>query len=565
MDMTNLPPEQSGQQPEETIFFEEEVVLEEQTVQPEQPTQPQQPVQPRYAPPAYTPPQPKAKKPWNKRIGLAIACAVVVVALLVIIISSGSSSPTLRVMKAMSNTVESIGDGEIVAFSQKVLNGGSISVEMPRDGVIDAINWGDVESLLDNEDDEYTIGTTIYTDLSKQELALLMQADFEEGELNAECYLNRDEFAFSMPGLMEDSYGVNFKKFRDLLSDSVFSPDSDSELAMDEDDYDKVMEILDLLNPDKLEKENKELAAQAEKTLQKFAKELAKQLDGYMEKQNDEKLTLVSSDIKTSCLRLKLDGEDLGEILCAMLEWMNESKDVEKLVKMSCETDTMLLLVMSNDYMDDAEDLADAFYDGLEELLDEYEDIADDLEDMEFELCVDFYISKSGNRLVKMDAEIEVDGEEMELSVTAGPSLGELELLSVKFDSDWQSLELKYSVEENTSKQYSAKLRVKESGSTIGEASISWDKKAGDFRLKVEDDYDSFLIKGELLASKKSATFHIRSVTLDDDIYKPNLTIELQTSDKMPGVPKYQELLRLDEDDFEALGEEIIENLEELY
>ena len=548
MEFTVFSPEQSGQQPEEAVYYDEEFVTAEDTGGQTAAPAPQVPEE-----------RPCGKKPWNKRLILAAAAAVLVLALHVVGIAAvAGNSPVKLVMDSIGNTLESVGDDELLILAQKALHGGSFAFEMPVNDLEESLIYGYGNPFVVTQDAAGTLGAKLYTDVDRQQLALTAQGPFAGQQLDASLYVNLDACALSMPALLEETYGVNLKTLADTLPQSVFAPESGSGFAMDEETFEQLLQQLGQIDGE-AKKQNEALAKQTEKTVKKLVKKLAGILEEYAVEKGSDTLAFVSSEVKVTCVQLVMDGAAVSQTGKSMFRWIDEDKDVKKLVTMVCEQNAAQFGALTGDTAVEPEELVTRFYDWVGDMIDASDDLADDWEDTV--LSLDFYITKSGKRLVKLDARLDEDADQMRLTLTAGPSLGEPELICVQYQDAWQDYELSYGVEESTSKQYSARLREKQNSVTTASASVSWDKKEGDLRIKFENEDGTVLVKGSLLADKKSAALYIRSVTLDEDILKPELTVTILADDKVPEMPAYTEILLLSEQELNALGTQVQQNL----
>lgn len=554
MDFTDIPQMDPGQQPaeDEVYYVDEEVVVTPDAAEQTPDAAPQPPERPA-----------QEKKPWNRRIIIAAVAAVAVLALIVVaVVSAVGNSPVKLVGDSIGNALSSVGDNELLATMEKALNGGSFAVELPVSDLMEPLFYGYSSPSVGEDGAAGTLGVKAYTDVSGGKLALTAQAPFAGETVHASFYVNQESVAFSLPELMDDTYGVNVKKLADTLPQSFLVPDSGSDYAMDEETFDQLLQQLKQFDGDMV-KENEALAKQIKKTADKLMSELMKNVEEYaaIEKTDDE-VSFVDDTAKVTRVQIVIDGTALSKILKDTCKWAYESKDVEQTVTDVCERYAAQLDTVIGGTGADAKELAEQFYDYLYDAIDACDEIEDEWADTE--LTLDFYITKSGKRLVKLDVQLDDDGSDTQLTFTAGPTLADPELIRVQYEDEWESYDVTFSVEENTSKQYSAKLRVKEDGKTTASASVSWDKKEGDLRVKYEDEYESLLIKGSLLLDRKSATLYVRSITYDEDIVKPDLTITILTSDKMPETPAYTEFLLLGEEELEELGKQLQENLQSL-
>ena len=223
----------------------------------------------------------------------------------------------------------------------------------------------------------------------------------------------------------------------------------------------------------------------------------------------------------------------------------------------------------------DPDEYVDNFFDSLDEM----DDALDNLEDEDIELSMDFYITKSGRRLARLDAEVEVDRERTEFSLLLGKNVRTSKEISLTAsNSDGDTFSITYTVKENSAKAYEAELEFSEGDSRYGYedkvvVKVEWDKKSGDFEFKYKGDYDNLVIKGNLLQKGDKYIFELTNIRTGNSpvpyVKTLELTITIDRNDPMPNVPaRYTEITTMNERDFKHLKEDIedgINKIEEEY
>ena len=191
--------------------------------------------------------------------------------------------------------------------------------------------------------------------------------------------------------------------------------------------------------------------------------------------------------------------------------------------------------------------------------------MAEELEDADAELSLTFYITKSGKELVGAEMEFEEYGEKIKISAIAGPTWKDLEEISIRADDGYSTYRMSYVVDTNDKNEYSAKLKVREDDYSVFEGEFTWDKKSKDFKVEMTDDWgDTYGLEGALEVGSKTVKVELESAY--EDSYESDLGISviLSTSDKMPKMPSYTDVLEMSSDDFEDLIEEIEDAVYEL-
>ena len=212
--------------------------------------------------------------------------------------------------------------------------------------------------------------------------------------------------------------------------------------------------------------------------------------------------------------------------------------------------------------------------DGIDDIYDEIDETLDDMdyiEDSDIDIKITVSVSKSSKEIVGLDVEVKVDGYKgIDFTFTCGPTWkNPTEMkLSVKAPVNMTAT---YSVDEDTSKAYSAKFTVKEDGSKVVSVDIGWDKKEGDIKIKMDDPDLTF--KGNLKVNGSKTVLVLQSLSIQGEkLELGDITVTVDTKDKAPSMPKYTDILTLSEDDIDAvIGDiqkaalEIGEKAEELF
>lgn len=483
-------------------------------------------------------PEVKTKKFGKKHLLIAIIAAVVVIAA-VIIAAAASSSPTVLIARGLSNSVDALKASDTVDFASQVAEGGSVEV------------LGDMETLMDFPV-EGIVSLKLYTAAAKAALV----ADFEvEGDsiLDVSAYFDEKNIAVASDVLFGgEAYGIRLTDFAEKFNDSEFGPRGDYSLDFE------MPEAAD--SGADLEKAGKDFQQIAEDMTKNLLKSVQKHAE--IEKAK-ETLSFSDSTVKATAVTIRFDSESLPAILVDLVEYLRSSKDLKNFLYDYAEYFSPILMEadLFYDDFDDPEELIDELYDQLDDLSDrDLEDMAEGLEDMlddvDFELAMTFYITKSGKQLVGAEIEAEADGDKISGSVLAGPSWKNLEEISVRFDDGYTLIRASYVVETNDKNEFSAKLKVREDNENLLSGEFTWDKKKGDFEAEVTDEWDdAYVLEGSIDASSKVVTIVLDSFY--DEYYDEEtdlgITVILSASDKMPKTPSYTDILDLSADDIEDL------------
>lgn len=484
----------------------------------------------------------------DKKKGLIIGGSAAGAALIALVVSSLvlANRPNALIIRAAANTISDAKRIEIIDLADDVANGGSIAVSANLDKLAN--------------DDVYA-EAKIYTNAANLKSAYeLTLTEDDDVILNSKAMFNEGKFAFSCPELFDGTYGVNYRNLAKNLPGSIFDPDEETDYSLDDEQFERYLNLNDTVKNDKnLQRDVTNMTA-------KYRQVAIKTFVKYAEVGRGSKtITVGGEKINCTVITLTLDEEALAAATRDIIEYANNDKDLEKL----------LYRVASNSMYTDPDEYVDNFFDSLDEM----DDALDNLEDEDIELSMDFYITKSGRRLARLDAEVEVDRERTEFSILLGKNVKTSKEISLTAsNSDGDTYSITYTVKENSAKAYEAELEFSEGDSRYGYEDkvvfkVEWDKKSGDFVFKYKDDYDNLVIKGNLLQKGDKYIFELTNIRTGNSpvpyVKTLELTITIDRNDPMPNVPaRFTEITTMNERDFKHLKEDIedgINKIEEEY
>lgn len=492
-----------------------------------------------------------AQKLGKKAIITIAAVVGVVVIGGVAAAAAAGGSPVGKVMKGAEETIVSLEKLPILEVFNDVLNGGSIEVTM------------NTKELSDDELD-MDVTAKLYTDAAAKKFAVDAKVDLEGSELAANAWIDEEDIIVQCEDLLDDAYGISLKELQENLEDSAVL----EMIGIDMDELTASMELVSEMEID----EKTMLALQEDTTdlVEKVLKQFAKSVQEYAEIEKGKKeLSFNGEKVNTKTIEITVDGEQLAEIIYEVAEYLSESKDLSALLEE--------YVVLIEDYSAaleeevDADEMIDEVYEALDMLMDESDTIADELEEVEFNVVA--YLNSGA--LVGVDFAVEEEGDdELKVSVKAGPTLEDLKEISVTIEEYDSKTSVVYAVDADDSKSYEATLKVREDGEVVASGSISWDKKAGDYKCKFtetnydwwdEEEYtDEYTISGSLLKEKDCYNLELKKVIYKDGYYDEEEEIKLgidicfDTSDKQPSKPDYVEVLTMTEDELTELAEDLV-------
>lgn len=476
-------------------------------------------------------------------LGIAAGVAAVGTAAVIIAVDP-FATPTEKVEKSIKNAVVNIVKTDEFKMADKVFNGGSVEVLF------------DVEKFLDimgGASMDIDVGAKMYFDFSKQQMAVEGNVKMEGNELaDASLFFTKDAVAaFSDVLLGGDGYGVDFTDLENNLSDSWLGSQMYDYLGID---ADEVNEALGLL-----------------KTNMDYSKDLQKNyiavceivLDCALDAVQDnaeistgkDSMTFGETTVSTDEITLTMDDEALVAFMEDFLTSLRESKKIEKhLDKIESTMEDMSALIGEDE---EFEGLYESFIESLDDALDNIDDIEDSVEG--FELEVVFDLSKGLKKeLLGVELSCKMDGEKVKAEFACGPTWSKIEEARFEVDSGYSSVEAVYVVDTDDKNNYNAKLEVGADDYTVLEANISWDKKSGDFTLNADVDGEEFTVDAILLVDESSISIspqYIETPDIEQDV--SFIQVIINTSEVMPEMGEFKDVLTMSEEEIAELGESV--------
>ncbi len=508
------------------------------------------PVTPDPAPqgvPAYQPipeePVPQ-KKGFPKWILLIAVLAVVGVAAFFGIKALAGGSPLTRAMTGVKKSFEALEKNEYASLAKNVSESGSMTISVDLSKLADMIH-AEVPAKIE---------LTTYANVKDSKAALEIDAQMKNKSiLHGTFTASDEELAVACEQILgKKNYSLSFKDLSKNLPKSIFDPDSDTDYALPEQFYAWLVGLKNgPIEP------MKEIAKEAKPILEEAAKLLKTSTEKNAEITKDsETISIGDADVKTNTVTVKLNGEQAAKIMTDLLKWAKANKDRKNLITKFTTTYGPILEMEDEDIAD----FLDEFYDSIDEALEEIEDVEKD----DVNLTAVFYLNKSNGQLVKAEITSKDDSGKTTYTLEGGPDWKDLAYCSVSMKDPYSKMNMTYTVEENTKSQYTAKVKVKEDNDTTMSMTCSWDKSTGDLRITSSEA--ELKLTGTMTQKGKVTTIELKKLEVGRFVSVKDLgtTITLNESAKLPTVSKPTEVLKLSEDDIEALIEDVQDAVQEL-
>lgn len=534
----------------------------------------------------------------NKKVLIIAGCAVGALALAGGITAAIIlNTPESLLVRAAANTAKDIRNLEWYKLMDDVANGGSVEIS------------ANLAPVMEDGDDLY-VDAKFYEDASKGNGALVVSALDEDKEtiVSFNAAYDKNALTLSCPEADDEVYGFDLKNIEDNIEDSPFDPENYDPYDYsnyDSNSYKYAIFGQYIMNLGSNVEGDTKIQSMAEKLEEKYRNLFIKELVANSDvTKSSETVTCGSDKISCNVVTVEFDEEQLGDIMLNIIEYAQDDKELEEYIE-------LLAANADNDNLD----LADEFYDELDDLEDEIEE---DMSDAELDFCAKFYISKSGTKLVKAEIEAEAVtsdeyyGEEtsnVSISLVLGKNLDGVGEKSLTVETevtregynDSGLAEISYEIEQNDSNAYAATLTLSTEDSTSWDdgydpyehqneftLEFNWDKKSGDLTIEYEsekqewqDSAPYFILEANMLDNGDTRTIILEDMKYesgysydyqdDDDDPFDNIgdfefTIVLDRNDKAPAPAKnFTELTELDEDEIDEILEDIGEEIEAIW
>ena len=432
---------------------------------------------------AYGAPNPSKKGNDKKKIIMFAAIGVVVLALIITLISviAANSTPEAKVMNAANKTGKQL---------EKMLASSDTLVEM-TDNAEKLITKN---AFTVNADISAGRDASVELSLSKDKNVLGASGTMKADGISFDFQLYADEkgVTAALPSDLDSAYSVTFKDFGTRFAES------DLYEILEDNVDDELLDILEALEPDLF----------AEPTWKSFKKaypEEAKAVEkAYEFKKSKESIPETSGKMTVYTLEV-----DMGTYIDALIAYSSYTTELT---------------------------VGKAAFENMDDYVDQLEDKYEALEDVEAVL----YFGISGGCLTAVHAELDVDGDDYEVTVVFEGDKNIWEEVVLYVDGeDVATLTI-----EDTGSGFEAELEVGDY-----EYAIECDDAAGELVILVEGE--------EMLTIEYSADD--KGATLSCDLGEADYTISVLPLQKIEKIKDSKDILTMTEDEFEELAEEIEE------
>lgn len=376
----------------------------------------------------------------------------------------------------------------------------------------------------------------------------------ETAEL-ASGYVNAQALAVDGPLVGGAAYGFDLNTLAENLPGSIFAPDSGSSFALDEETYN---EILAMLSGELPEPAVMNSAAMDTEAVQQAAAVLKEAYSGILEDILAE-MTIETAEttvevngvsVPVNQVRCGVDGDGIINMMLISLDVLANNTDAQAAYAIIFDQYSAI-----SDQSLTGEEFVQAM---LSELPQELEQSREELQG--FSGVVTFCLSSATEAPVKFSLEIQDDYEQVAINLLLSEGLDFFRLESVEDGVLTASLQL--DILANSDNDFACKLSVTDEYQTDSSLSFNLNKAAKTFALGALADGTSASLSGTYEIT--DTLFSLTVDKVDGQEFGGTLTLNLRSDDASLAMPDFTELTRMSEEEFTALVQVVMENVQSL-
>ncbi len=363
----------------------------------------------------------------------------------------------------------------------------------------------------------------------------------KEANIAVEIGIDKDSFVLGCKGKDKDIYvSVPRADIENELEKSVFHPDSDSDYALTEEQYDSLLEMLELLDGKEDEADIKSLEKSYKKILKKVSKIVKpkSELKFFADGLNvSRKVTYVLDDeICIEIIDIIRDEADENEYLNKNLIPFESLGMVDS--KGSKITSTKDFLKMLKKSMEDS-----SFDIELS-----YTECGGKIQQLEFA-----FSTKVGETRVSYEGEASFtykkDSASVDLTIAASSSY--------QNSSAKQEIEIEYEKKTNKKTNDATITASVDLEGKVFDLEIEYDGKSSEYDLEISSEENTMSLLGKFALDPKKGTFNFSVDEMQNNgetVYEGNsIEISVYSTKEVPKIPSGEAILKMSDDEIETL------------
>ena len=501
-----------------------------------------------------------------KRFLIMVLAAVLGIGVVVTGVSAIVNSDKNVALRAIDGAIEGLCEREEMEYIYNLLSGGSVTADFKS-----KIDGADVKASgkLYLELEDYS--------MMFDELAVSVKMGEEKIDITGSAFVDQETVYLQNEEILKGTYGIEKGTLAEGFKKSVFNPDSDSEMALDEETYELILKTLEIAESDLPEDMSEDALDLVDTYVTKARKLFFKHADY---SSATEEVKVGGEKIKARVISIIITPETVANFLEDFYEYLKDDDDVRDfLVNYYNELKPVAELASKteNKTFDEDFNIGEAYDEAVESLGEQIDGIVEEMRDTdEGFVAIRLATPKTSAKLMKAwivageDVE-DIEDDPDELAEMASIDLGEDGVKKTNaITIEYSGQKIKYTVNEEDDV-----ITYKLSMGDDNVYSLSLDDDKEEFTIKVSakvPTYNSlwdvtqyvsavYSISGKYTTKGDSATFELKKVKKDGtdiltDENDIDLIITLEESDGMPRAESdIKPVLEMSKEDIEEITE----------
>ena len=377
---------------------------------------------------------------------------------------------------------------------------------------------------------------------SEEENALSMGASMAvdgENTIDLTGYFSAKALVL-VSALLDAPYGIEYAKLAENLPDSVFAPDSGSQFALDQEDYDQLLELVSgaaAMGADAAELPDVTDAIVA--LVPAFSQGIEAASKNMTMESSTGKLTINGTEVNVQTVKVQYGTASVIALYDAVLSAAKDDEAAQNAIA------TLIDLVNAT-----GEDLGVTGAEFVQALVEHNQEMRDSMAEALGQYDIQCEVTASANEegtaLVEADVKLSMDGEPVEVKLQMSESL---DYLRLDLNAGGEAAALVFAVTENSEDALAFRFSVL-SGEDEDAVVYTQDKKAQTFDVSmvetVSGQTTTTTVSGHYVVEEN--LFSLVVDTLDGQDMGGSVTLNLRTNDTLT-VPSFTEITKLTEEE----------------
>ncbi len=399
-------------------------------------------------------------------------------------------------------------------------------------------------SLEVNIDAEGTVfNGKLYFDMVNEVCAVVGSMGYNGQTLmEAALYVAGSSLIVSGTPFLDQPYGVDLQNLTTNLPNSVFAPNSGSQLALDQATYDQLMSGLEDLTNTQINPspEFTEMMENGVNTLMPHWEAYINTLMQNVQVTAGPKtLSLPTGEVKTTTTTMSASGEVMAEALTGLINGLAEDAEARAFLAQCYDLMVSSAVITPDEDLQGVtgKELLDEFFQNKDEFC---QDLAQAMTESGLTYSVILAIDQQTEQLVSIGWEITEKDDTVTLELVFANGTYYLDVSDNGVHS-----KIIFCIQKNTESLLVATLAVTEDDVETARVAFNWNKDAGTYEVTVADDTTTGSLTGTITSDDTSTTITFDTI---DGQSMGNTYIKLSSADSI-AAPSYKEILTMTEEE----------------